>query len=129
MTKKKKEIPFEFVIENLFTVNPVVKQMFGCHSIYVENKIVLALRDKDDEDSGVWIGTSKEHHISLKKEFPNMRSIRIFGPGTSGWQVLSKDDDDFETSVNKVCELILKGDERIGKVPKPKNKKSLKSKI
>jgi hypothetical protein len=123
MIKKKKIIPFEFVIENLFAANPVVKQMFGCYSIYVENKIVLALRDKDDEDSGVWIGTSKEHHQSLKKDFPNMRSIRIFGPGTSGWQVLSKDDTDFETSVNKVCELILKRDERIGKIPKPRSKK------
>jgi hypothetical protein len=123
MTKSKKNIPFEFVIENLFSADPIVKPMFGCHSIYIDGKIVLSLRDKDDDDSGVWIGTSKEFHSSLKKEFPSMRSIRIFGPGTSGWQVLPKDADDFETSVNKVCELILKGDERIGKIPKVTKKK------
>ena len=127
MIKSKKIIPFEFVIENLYAANPIVKQMFGCHSIYVENKIVLALRDKNDEDSGVWIGTSKEHHASLKKDFPNMRSIRIFGPGTSGWQILSKDDTDFETSVNKVCDMILKRDNRIGKIPKPKSKSKVKN--
>lgn len=124
MAKQKKSIPFSFAIENLFSREPIVKQMFGCHSIYIDGKIVLCLRDKDDEDSGVWIGTSKDHHASLKKEFPSMRSIRIFGPGTSGWQVISKDADDFETSVNRLCELILKDDPRIGKIPKPKKKKA-----
>ncbi|MBA3706177.1 MAG: hypothetical protein H0W84_09845 [Bacteroidetes bacterium] len=52
-----------------------------------------------------------------------MRSIKIFGPGTSGWQILPVDADDFETSVNRVCELILKGDVRIGKIPKPRQSK------
>ena len=120
----KKAIPFSFVLDNLFSLDPFVRPMFGSHAIYVEGKIVMCLRDKDDEDSGVWIGTSKEHHESLKKELPNMRSIRIFGPGESGWQVLSKNNNDFEESVNRACELILKRDVRIGKIPKPKKKKS-----
>lgn len=124
MAKTKKSIPFSFAIENLFSREPVVKQMFGCHSIYIDGKIVMCLRDKDDGDSGVWIGTSKEHHASLKKEFPNMHSIRIWGPGESGWQVLDKDAPDFEESVNRLCALILKDDPRIGKIPKPRKKKS-----
>ena len=123
MPKPKKNIPFNFVIDNLFAADPVIKQMFGAHSIYVDGKIVLCLREKDDEDSGVWIGTSNPYHESLKKEFPSMRSIQIFGPGTSGWQVLPKDADDFEESVNHLCELILKRDPRIGNIPKPKKKK------
>jgi hypothetical protein len=121
--KVKRPIPFNFVIENLFSVDPIVKPMFGAHAVYIGNKIVLILRDKDDEDSGVWIATTVEYHSSLKKEFPNMHSIKIFGPGVSGWQVLQKDDIDFETNVNRACDLILKGDIRIGKIPKPKKKK------
>lgn len=84
---------------------------------------MLALRDKDDEDSGVWIATTPEHHASLKKDFPKMHSIKVFGSGVSSWQVLSKNDDDFETKVNHLCDLILKGDSRIGKIPKPKKSK------
>lgn len=118
-----KKIPFAFVLDNLFSLDPVVKPMFGCHSVYIGPKLVCSLRDKDDSDSGVWISTGKEHHASLKKEFPSMRSIAIFGPGTSGWQVLSKENDDFETSVNHLCELILANDPRIGSIPKPKKKK------
>jgi hypothetical protein len=120
---KSRSIPFNFAIENLFTASPIVKPMFGAHAIYIENKIVFILRDKDDEDSGVWLATTQEHHTSLKKEFPAMRSIRLFGTGISSWQVLQKDADDFETNVNRACELILKGDIRIGKIPKPKKKK------
>jgi hypothetical protein len=123
MLKKKKAIPFEFVIENLFSANPMVKPMFGAYGVYIENKIVLILRDKDDDDSGVWLATGVEHHDSLKKEFPKMRSIKIFETNLSSWQVLHKDDEDFETKVNLACELILKGDTRIGRIPKPKKKK------
>ncbi|MES2590458.1 MAG: hypothetical protein V4608_01150 [Bacteroidota bacterium] len=125
MKKITKAVPFNFVIENLFVSNPIVKAMFGAHAIYLDNKIVLILRDKKDADSGVWIATTPEHHLSLKKDFPNMRSIKVFGPGETGWQVLPMDADDFEISVNQVCEFILKSDPRIGKIPKLKKKKKV----
>ncbi len=122
MKKIQKSVPFNFVIENLFALNPIVKAMFGAYAIYVGSKIVLILRDKKDEDTGVWIATIPEHHRSLKKDFPSMRSIKIFGSGETGWQVLPMDADDFESSVNRACDFILKGDKRIGKIPKPKKK-------
>ncbi len=126
MATTKKAIPFNFVIENLFAANPIVKPMFGAYAVYVENKIVLILRDKDDVDSGVWLATNSEHHDSLKKDFPTMRTIELFGSGVSSWQIIHKDEDDFETSANLACDLILKGDNRIGRVPKPKKSKRSK---
>jgi len=116
---KKKKIPFEFVIENLLPLDPVVKPMFGCHAIYIAERIIFILRDrpKHPEDNGVWLATSIEYHESLKGEFPSMRSITVFGPGATKWQVLPLEDDNFETEVNKACDLVLKGDERIGKIP------------
>ncbi len=123
MAKEKKSVPFSFAIENLYSLEPVVKSMFGAFAIYVGIKIVLILRNKDDEDSGVWIATMQEHHASLKKEFSSMRTIKLFGSGISNWQILPLDADSFETDVNRVCELILKGDGRIGTIPKPKKKK------
>ena len=76
-----KSIPFEFVLEQLDRLNPVVKPMFGCFAIYIGEKMVLILRKKtaDDPDNGVWIATAPEHHESLMKTFPSMRSIRLFG--------------------------------------------------
>jgi hypothetical protein len=120
-----KKIPFEFVIENLSRLDITVKAFFGCHSIYLGEKMLLALRKKKGHprDNGVWIATSHEHHESLQKVFPNMRSIELFGNPPSSWQNLPFDADDFEESVNKICDLILKNDPRVGKVPTKKKAK------
>lgn len=121
----KKPIPFEFVLEMLEDASPHTKPMFGCHAIYIGNKIVLILRDRESSpaDNGIWLATTGEHHASLQKEFPNMRSIEVFGPGPTGWQVLPVESDDFEEAATRACELVLKGDPRIGKIPKVKLKK------
>ena len=83
--------------------------MFGCLAVYVEDKIVLILRDKRDEtaDNGVWLATTKDHHESLRREFPNMRSIRVLGKNVTGWQVLPVDAPDFEEAALRACEHIL----------------------
>jgi hypothetical protein len=93
--------------------------MFGCEAVYVGEKIVLILRLKEDStsDNGIWIATTPEHHTSLRKIFPSLKSIDVFGQGVTGWQVLPSSASDFEESAMLACELILSGDERIGKVP------------
>ena len=119
--------PYPFVLDELSRVMTHTKPMFGCTAIYVGEKIVLILRQRDSspKDNGVWIATTEEHHASLKKEFPKMRSIAVFGPGVTGWQVLPESAPDFESSVYHACELIIAGDPRIGKIPgqKKANKK------
>lgn len=99
--------------------------MFGCYSIYVGLKIVLILRDRRNpaEDDGVWVATTAEHHESLRKEIPSLRDIALFGPGPTGWQVIPVDSDSFDDDVARVCQLIRKDDERVGKIPKKKAKK------
>jgi hypothetical protein len=93
--------------------------MFGCVAVYVKDKIVLVLRDRPDrpEDNGVWLATIPDHHESLRKDFPNMRSIGAIGKDVTGWQVLPADSDDFEETALRACELVLGRDPRIGKVP------------
>jgi hypothetical protein len=102
--------------------------MFGCHAIYLGEKIVLILRNKEKakHDNGVWLATTEEHHVSLKEIFPSMRSIRILGGKTSTWQNLPAEADDFEESVITACEMVLKNDPRIGKIPKGKNRKAIR---
>src|SRR5579859_4493365 len=96
--------------------------MFGCTAVYVGERIVLVLRDRGDspKDNGVWIATVREHHETLKAEFPAMRSITLFGPKETAWQVLPADSEDFEEAALRACDLIRKEDPRIGKIPKRK---------
>lgn len=128
--KKVNTIPFDFVFDELFSVDPVTRPMFGGYAIYVKDKIVMMLRKKDTmvHDNGVWLATSLEHHESLRNELPSMRTIRLFGVKESGWQNLPEDAPDFEEEVSHACRLILKGDVRIGKVPASKKKKAASTK-
>jgi hypothetical protein len=122
---KKKAVAFDFVLEELYSLEPTVKPMFGCHAVYVKEKIVLILRRKEHYpgDNGVWVATSREHHDSLRKNLPGMRTIGLFGGAESGWQNLPAESEHFEEMVMKACNLILRGDPRIGKIPKRRLKK------
>ena len=124
--KPRKQIPHEFVLDVLDSAAPYTRPMFGCTAIYIEDKIVLILRDKPSSpaDNGVWIATTPEHHESLRHEFPNMRSIGVLGKEVTGWQVLPTDALDFEESALRACELVLARDPRIGKVPGQRKRKS-----
>jgi hypothetical protein len=103
--------------------------MFGCLAIYLNDKIVLILRDKPTNtvDNGVWLATTEEHHQSLRREFPNMRSIQVLGKPVTGWQVLPADAPDFESAALRACELVLAGDVRIGKISGAQASKSSKA--
>jgi hypothetical protein len=117
--KQRKAVPHEFVLDAIVGLSPRTRPMFGCLAVYIEEKIVLVLRDKPDRraDNGVWLCTSEKHHESLRRQFPNMRSIQVFGKEVTGWQVLPAEALDFEEAALRACELIIARDPRIGKVP------------
>ena len=120
---------FDFVLDELYPVQPVIRPMFGCHALYVGEAIVLITRNKNEHtgDNGVWIATTPEYHESLRLEFPSMRKINLLGNKETSWQNIPADANDFEESVMKVCALIRRGDRRIGKVPKAKFRKKKKA--
>jgi hypothetical protein len=117
---KKRAVPFEFVLDAIAELAPATRPMFGCTAVYVDEKIVFALRDRADEleDNGVWIATSREHHQSLRRELPCMRSIGVLAGGAvTGWQNLPAEALDFEEAALRACALVVARDPRIGKVP------------
>jgi hypothetical protein len=126
--KRRKPIPHEFVLDALARISPETRPMFGCVAVYVGDKIIFVLRDKRENpsDNGVWLATTTEHHESLRREFPDMRSIRVLGKKVTGWQVLPAEAPDFETAVMHACELVLAGDSRIGKVPESRRPSRLR---
>jgi hypothetical protein len=127
--KRRKPVPHAFVLDAIAPLSPYTRPMFGCLAVYVKDKIVLILRDKPTSapDNGVWLATTNEHHQSLRREFPNMRSIQVLGKPVTGWQVLPVDAPDFEAAAMRACELILGGDARIGKVPGARRSSESKS--
>ena len=128
---KRKKVPHEFVLDALAALSPEIRPMFGCLAVYVKDKIVCVLRDKRDataDDDGMWLATTLKHHASLRRDFPNMRSIRVLGKKVTGWQVLSANAPDFEEAALRACDLIVAGDPRVGKVPASRRVASVKKK-
>jgi hypothetical protein len=117
--RKRKPVPHAFVLEAMAECRHETRSMFGSLAVYVGDKIVFLLRDKLDgsPDNGVWLATHAEHHESLRREFPHMRSIQVFGTPATHWQVLPSDAPDFEAAALRACELVRAKDPRIGKVP------------
>jgi hypothetical protein len=117
-----KKIPFDFVFDYLGSLPMTVKPMFGMFALYVNEKIMLVLRQRKNrlDTNGVWVATQPQHHASLRKALPSLSSISTYSDGVAEteWQLLPVDAVDFEASVIKVCGLISRGDPRIGRIPK-----------
>jgi hypothetical protein len=122
--KRKKPIPYVFVLDAIAALSPETRSMFGSLAVYVGDTIVFILREKRNgsPDDGVWLATTAEHHESLRGDFPNMRSIGVFGTEVTSWQVLPADAPDFEEAALRACEFVVARDPRIGKVPKSRAK-------
>ena len=125
--KARKPVPHEFVLEALHSLETRTRSMFGCLAVYCGEKILICLRDKPEQDhlddNGVWLATSKEHHDSLKRDLPSMRDVQLLAGGApTSWQNLPSESDRFEEDALRACELLLRGDPRIGKVPERRKK-------
>jgi hypothetical protein len=114
--------PHAFVVDALAPVNPEVRRLFSGFGVYVGNKIVLMLRDrpKFPEDNGIWIVLSESVDPNdkwLHKEFPSLRKIGLLGDKIGHWLLIPSDGENFESEALRACELVLRRDPRLGRVP------------
>jgi hypothetical protein len=120
--KPKKNQPHEFVIDALAPLHPEVRRMFSGFSVYVGDRIVLMLREhaKSPRDNGVWLvlseGTDPKDR-KLKREFPSLRQIELLGGTIGHWLVIPSDGPNFESEALHACDLLLRHDPRIGRIP------------
>lgn len=114
----KRRDPFPFVLEELESIRPTIKRMFGFTSVYLDDKLLCSLRDsaKQPGANGMWLYTTTEHLESLGREFPQLPKRQLWRSGKNAWVILASRLEDFEEYAFKACELILKGDQRIGRI-------------
>jgi len=119
----KRRDPFPFVLEELSPIRPTIKRMFGFTSVYLDEKLLCSLRDsvKQPGSNGMWLYTTTEHVDSLAREFPELPKRQLWRSrcGDKAWVVLASRLGSFEEYAFKACELILKGDQRIGRLSRP----------
>jgi hypothetical protein len=116
--------PFPFVLDELSPIRPTIKRMFGFTSVYLEEKLLCSLRDsvKQPNSNGMWLYTTREHVDSLSREFPQLPKRQLWRSrsGSNAWIILASRLENFEEYAFKACELMLRGDRRIGRVTRGK---------
>jgi len=114
----KKQPPFPFVLEELVSIRPTVKQLFGFTYVYLDEKLLFSLRDSGNKtgSNGMWLYTTVEDVDSLASEFPQLSRRYLWRSGRNAWVILASKLEGFEEYAFRACELILKGDPRIGRV-------------
>ncbi|HKQ76192.1 MAG TPA: hypothetical protein VJ810_21035 [Blastocatellia bacterium] len=121
----KKKIPYDFALEELDALSPAIKPMFGGFAVYIGDKMILFLYDKEKwpDFQGVSLATTPEHYRDLAREFSSTRVAETQKIGKHPWLLLPASAADFEEQVLKACEMILNGDPRIGRAPEEKKLK------
>jgi hypothetical protein len=124
----RKKVPFSFVLEELNPLSPMLKPMFGGFVVYIGEKMILFLYDQEKylEFKGVSLATTPEHYRSLAQEFPSTRGAEPQKIGQHPWLLIPAGAADFEEQVLQACEMILNGDERIGRSAEEKQLKPAK---
>lgn len=121
--KARQKVPHAFVVEALVVLEPEVRRMFSGFAVYVGDRIVCMLRDhaKSPQDNGVWLvlaeGTSPMDP-GLRREFPSLRRIELLGDKIGHWLLIPSDSAGFEKEALHACDLLLRHDPRLGRIPK-----------
>lgn len=115
---KRKRIPFPFVIDEWESLRLTVRTVFGFTHVYLDDKLLFSLRDSPTQrgSNGMWIYTTTEHADGLAREFTDLPRRQIWRSGKKAWIVLASRLPEFEEHAFKACELILKRDQRIGRL-------------
>jgi len=120
--KPKQKAPHGFVVEALAPLNPEVRRMFSGFAIYVGDLLICMLREspKSPRDNGVWLVLSEGMDPAdrgLRSEFPSLRSIELLGGKIGHWLLIPSDGRDFEAEAMHACDLLLRHDPRLGRIP------------
>jgi hypothetical protein len=98
----------------------MLRPMFGAVAAYLDGKIVLCFSDRPEPWHGVLVATDRAHHDSLMAELPALSPHSILPK----WLYLPDAASRFESTAERLVQLVRRRDPRIGVVPKRKRKKS-----
>ncbi|MGB8539054.1 MAG: hypothetical protein WCD57_21705 [Acidobacteriaceae bacterium] len=125
--KAKRKPPHSFVLEALVALNPEVRPMFSGFAVYLGDRLVFMLRDhaKSARDNGVWVVLSEGTDPAdegLRREFPSLRRIELLGNKIGHWLLIPSDSPDFEMESLHACDLLLRRDARLGRIPESRRR-------
>ena len=112
-----KRPPYPFILDAVASLSPEIRRMFSGFAIYSGNLLILMLRDHATSslrDNGLWLVLSE---TTLPHD-PTLRRIELLGDKIHHWLLIPSDSPTFETEALHACDLLLRRDPRLGRIPK-----------
>ena len=98
----------------------VSRAMFGCLACYVHGRLKLVLADRTRPWDGILVPSDREHHASLRRTIPALRVHPVLGK----WLYLDARSEEFDAAAQRLVDLVLTDDPRIGVEPSTRRRKS-----
>lgn len=116
-------IPYEFFLDRLYALPLTTRKMFGVTAYYSGAQLLFCVNvhPKYIVDRGIWVAIAVENRKLLLNKVKYARPL-VEIP-IHAYMVIPEDSDTFESDAICVAELLLKGVDWIGKIPKKKKKK------
>jgi hypothetical protein len=109
--KKKKANPLLWLYEPLEGEERFLcKKFFSFDGAYLDGQLCLAIVSLAEPWNGMMACTAREHHASLRAEFPALASHPVLGK----WLYISQLHPEFESVATGLAELARQRDPRLG---------------
>ena len=87
-----------------------LRKLFSFDAAHLDNRIYLAVYGGEEPWNGLLVCTSREHHASILKQFPQLVSHKVLGK----WLYISQTHPEFESIALDLARLACKRDPRLG---------------
>ena len=94
----------------------VQRKLFSFDAAYLDGRLYLAVAGGKEPWNGMMVCTSREHHESLRGQFPQLKAHKVLGK----WLYLSQAHPEFESVAVELAALARKRDARLGVESKAK---------
>ena len=95
------------------------KRFFSLEAAYLDGRLCLAVVDRGEPWNGMMACTVREHHASLRAEFPQLTPNQVLGK----WLYISQLHPEFESVATELVAAARKRDPRLGIEGDVRNKK------
>ena len=86
------------------------RKLFSFDAAYLDSRLYLAVATGEEPWNGLLVCTSREHHVSILRQFPQLVSHPVLGK----WLYLSQTHPEFESVATELGLLARKRDPRLG---------------
>jgi hypothetical protein len=86
------------------------RKLFSFDAAHLDNRLYLAVATGEEPWNGLLVCTSREHHVSILRQFSQLISHQVLGK----WLYLSQAHPEFESVATELANLARKRDPRLG---------------